>query len=327
MASLREFKAPGQNELKEKRALFKGRRIGVLMGGLSGERDISLKSGTAATEALKGLGYETVTIDVTRDVGATLTSEGVQVAFIALHGRYGEDGTIQGTLEMMGLPYTGSGVLASALAMDKVVSKAVFNSASLLTPACEVFKKGTEGKTTLKPPLIVKPASEGSTIGVSLIEDKVDFDKRVQSALDEGFRHDRTVMVEEFIHGREVTVSILDGKVLPVVEITPSEPIYNFKAKYVKGLTEFTVPARLPGGVGEKVEEVSLRAYEALGCRGAARVDLMVDDNNDPYVLEVNTIPGMTGMSLLPLAAGSAGVEYPALVEMMLFCASTDHNI
>ncbi len=303
--------------MERKRALFKKKRIGVLMGGLSREREISLKSGAAVAGALSGCGYDVVTIDAGRDTAERLKDYGVEVAFIALHGRYGEDGMVQGLLELMGIPYTGSGVLSSALAMDKAATKVFLRHHSIPTPGFRVLKNGEGTVPEMDPPLIVKPAREGSTIGVSLVEDKA----LLQEAIEEARSHDDTVLVEDFIEGRELTVAILDRRVFPVVEIMPRERIYNFEAKYVKGRTEFKAPAALDDHTEALVKRVAMDAYTALGCRGGARVDVVLDNERRPYVLEVNTVPGMTGLSLFPMAAAAAGVGYEDLVEEMLLGA------
>ncbi|VAW36027.1 D-alanine--D-alanine ligase [hydrothermal vent metagenome] len=297
---------------------FKGRRIGVLMGGLSEEREISLKSGRAVLEALRSRGYNAVAIDVGSEAAALLRKEAVEVAFIALHGLYGEDGAVQGLLEIMGIPYTGSGVLASAAAMDKVAGKIFFERYGIPTPAYSVLRDG-ENKLPegLGLPLIVKPASHGSTIGIGVADTSAEF----QRAVGEAYAYEDTLVVERFISGREVTISILDGTPLPIVEIITRARIYDFRSKYEKGMTEFVVPADLEESIAEGASEAALAAYKALGCSGAARVDIVLDEAGRPFVLEANTVPGMTGTSLLPMAARAAGMDYEALVEEILLGA------
>ncbi len=297
---------------------FKGKRIGVLMGGLSEEREISLKSGRAVLEALKSRGYNAVAIDVGSEVAVLLRQEGVELAFIALHGLYGEDGAIQGLLEIMGIPYTGSGLPASAAAMDKAAGKIIFDRYGIPTPAYSVLRDG-ENKLPqwLGLPLVVKPASHGSTIGIGVADTPAEF----QRAVSEAYAFEDTLVVERFISGREVTVSIIDGTVLPVVEIITRARIYDFRSKYGKGTTEFVVPANLEGNIAEGINEAALVAYKALRCSGAARVDILLDEAGDPFVLEINTVPGMTGTSLLPMAARAAGMDYEALVEEILLGA------
>jgi D-alanine-D-alanine ligase len=298
---------------------LKKKRVGVLMGGLSEEREISLKSGRAVQKALLSLGYNAVAIDVDKDVAATLRQEGVEVVFIALHGLCGEDGVVQGLLEIMQLPYTGSGVLASAVAMDKAASKIVFIQRKVPTPCFELLRDGdTELPADLNLPLIVKPACQGSTIGIGLAETPQEFAEMAREA----YRYGDTLVVESFISGREITISVIDGRALPIVEIVTKSRIYDFKSKYEKGMTEFIVPAKLDPEVEGAANEAALMAYKALGCEGVARVDILLDPSGNPFVLEANTVPGMTGMSLLPMAAKAAGMDYERLVEVLLLGAT-----
>lgn len=296
---------------------LKKKRIGVLMGGISEEREISLKTGKAILDALKAKGYKAVPIDAGRDLGRVLKAKKIDVAFLALHGRYGEDGCVQGLLEVMGIPYTGSGVKASAMAMDKAVAKKVMLHHGVSTPASAIYSGKRPG---LKLPVVVKPASQGSAIGVSIVRKAAGLKKALQYA--EGFGSG--VLVERFIEGRELTVAILDGKALPTIEIRPRKGFYDYKAKYTKGMTDFLVPAPLKKPVDRRVAREALAAYAALGCSGAARVDVILDKKGTPYVLEVNTIPGMTNLSLFPRAAAAVGMDYPALVEEMLKGAGLD---
>jgi len=294
-------------------ANLKKKRVGVLMGGLSEERAISLKTGGAVLGALEDRGYNAVAIDAGRDLPARLVAEGVEVAFISLHGRYGEDGCVQGVCEVMGIPYTGSGVAASAVAMDKAAAKRFFASEGISTPAFRLVAKGGR-PAGLRPPVVVKPASQGSAIGVSIVRKARD----IEPAIAEAASHGGAVVVEEFIAGRELTVAILDGAVFPVIEIRPHQGFYDYHAKYTAGATEFVVPAVLGKAVEKRVVKESVAAYNVLGCSGAARVDLMLDEDGVPYVLEVNTVPGLTELSLFPKAAHAAGISYPVLIEMML---------
>ncbi len=289
-------------------------RIGVLMGGLSTEREISLRSGRAVCQALISKGYNAVAIDVGRDVYEKIMKEKIDIAFIALHGKYGEDGAVQGLLEIIGIPYTGSDVLASAMSINKVLAKKIFMLNKIPTPEFAVVGVGAHGLTPLRLPLIVKPNKQGSTIGVSIVNDKKDFTKAVKKAL----KYDDAVLIERFIKGRELTVGILNSKALPIIEVRPKNKIYDFKAKYTKGMTEYIAPAPLPKMLEKEVVNVALRAFNSLGCCGAARVDIMLDNKNRPYVLEVNTIPGMTELSLLPKAAACAGINFPELAEKIL---------
>lgn len=291
---------------------LKNKRIGVLMGGLSEEREISLKTGSAILKALGDKGYKAIGIDAGRDIAGVLLKKKVDIAFIALHGRYGEDGCIQGLLEVMAIPYTGSGVKASALAMDKTAAKKVMLYHGVSTPASCIYEDGA--RLRIKAPLVVKPACQGSAIGVSIVKK----DSGLRTALKEAARFGGPVLIEKYISGRELTVSILDGKVLPTIEIRPKKGFYDYTAKYTKGMTEFVVPAPISKSLDKKVAKESLKAYEALGCKGAARVDVILDSRGTPFILEVNTIPGMTELSLFPRAAQAAGLDYPALVEEML---------
>lgn len=295
------------------------KKIGVLMGGVSEERDISLMTGNDVLSALLESGYNAVGIDAGPDVACKLAEAGVDAVFIALHGRYGEDGCVQGALEVMGIPYTGSGVLASALAMDKAAAKKVFQSNGISTPAFSVVAPGWKLRG-LKLPLIVKPAQQGSAIGVKVVRKRKELKGAIKSAAGFG----SSAMVEEYIDGRELTVSILDDCVLPIIEILPKEGFYDFRNKYTKGATDFVVPARLKKSVERRVVKEAVAAYNALGCRGAARVDLMLDTDETPYVLEVNTIPGLTELSLFPRAARAAGLGYRELIKRMLNGAALD---
>jgi D-alanine-D-alanine ligase len=294
---------------------MKNKRIGVLMGGLSAEREVSLKSGAAVHRALLSLGYDAVAIDVGRDLARVLTSEGVQTAFIALHGRYGEDGCVQGLLELMGIPYTGSGVLASALAMNKLYAKQAFAAAGLLTTPFVALQLGDSimpGDLPFKLPLVVKPVQEGSSVGVSIVKEEAAF----AAALEEAFRYDRVVLVEQYVKGQEVQVGILNDRPVGAIEIIPKNEFYDFEAKYTDGMAEHLFPARLSPEAYAAVQERGLAAHRALGCDGYSRVDFLVTSNNDFYLLEVNTLPGMTAISLLPeIARKGAGLSFEELVE------------
>jgi len=291
------------------------KRIGVLMGGISAEREVSLRSGSAIYNALKGLGYNAVSIDVGSDICDVLDKGKIEAAFLALHGGYGEDGSIQGMLEVLGIPYTGSGVLASALAMDKEASKKVFLYHGIPVPPFEVLTREHRAKSiefTL--PWVIKPATEGSSVGVSIARDKGNFEKALETAFSYGSR----VIVEKYIEGQEIHIGILNGKVLGGVEVRPSLEFYNYEAKYTPGLTEYILPPEIAAETYERAKMTALSAHMALGCRGATRVDLRLDAEGEPYVLEVNTIPGMTETSLLPKIAGLAGFDFPGLIEEIL---------
>jgi len=298
-------------------------RIGLLLGGPSSEREVSFKTGRAVASALIKEGLEVAEIDVGKDVVKLLDdikAADPQVVFIALHGRFGEDGVVQGMLEYLGIPYTGSGVLASALAMDKVASKRIFAHHGIYVPRYSILRRGgwtLPGEIpldSLSYPLVVKPAAEGSTIGVSMVETPDGLDE----AVDEAYKYGDMVLVEEFIDGRELTVGILGGEPLPVIEIIPQTGFYDYKSKYTPGLTSYEVPAVLSRETCLLVQDMALLAHRALGCQGASRVDFRLSQDDIPYVLEVNTIPGMTETSLLPKAALAAGISFRELVLKIL---------
>jgi D-alanine-D-alanine ligase len=298
---------PGKKQLK-------GMTVGVLMGGKSSERAISLKSGAAVLEALQRKGYDTVPLDAAKDLVSLLRKHKVDVAFVCLHGKTGEDGTIQGFLEIMGVPYTGSGVKASAVAMDKVMTKKLLRFHKIPTPEFVVVDGSTRGHGVLPLPVVVKPSEEGSTIGVTRVDKKKALKEAVQRAL----QFSDHVLVERYIEGRELTVGILDEEALPVVEVRPTSGFYDYDAKYSSAETEYLVPAPIPKRLARKVQELALLVHRLLGCAGVTRVDLILGKALHPYVLEVNTIPGMTATSLLPKAAQAAGIPFDDLVERIL---------
>ena len=302
---------------------MRSKKIGVLLGGLSTEREISLKTGTAALNALRELGYDAVAIDAGTDLPEQLRQSGVEVAFIALHGRFGEDGRVQGLLEMMQIPYTGSGVMASSIAIDKVVTKQLLLFHELPTPGFDFIRPGDSiadlQARCQQLPLIVKPSREGSTIGITIARTAEVLQQGIAAAAE----LDGTVLVEEFIDGDELTVSVLNGKALPIIKIVPKSGFYDYQAKYFSGDTAYLLPAPIDAEVYQQVQRDAEAAYRALGCRGAARVDFMLRER-EYYCIEVNTIPGMTETSLLPKAAAAAGIDFPQLVEMLLDDADLD---
>lgn len=301
---------------------MKAKKIAVLLGGLSAEREVSLKSGTAVYEALVARGYDAVAIDVGRDLPEILKREDVGAAFIALHGRYGEDGCVQGLLELLQIPYTGSGVLASALAMHKYYSKQAFVGKGIPTAPFYCFRKGEQvlpDVLSFGLPLVVKPVQEGSSVGISIVREESELD----AALDLAFRHDDEVLVEQYVKGQEVQVGILDDRAIGAIEIIPRNEFYDFEAKYTSGMAEHIFPARLESTLYEKAQRIGLAAHLALGCSGYSRVDLLVTPQGECFVLEVNTLPGMTGLSLLPeIAAKGAGLSFEELVERIIESAS-----
>jgi D-alanine-D-alanine ligase len=312
------------------RKIFRTKKIGVLMGGLSSEREISLRTGNAILTALKERGYQAVALDVGRSIAAKLSSAAIDVAFIALHGMLGEDGSIQGLLEIMGVPYTGSGVFASALAMNKVAAKKIFAYHNLPTPAFHAVCLDEAGcaeealkRMALSYPVIIKPSEEGSTIGVTIVQRK----EQLFSAVRAAGRYGKEILAEEFISGREITVGILGDQALPIIEIIPRNGFYDFQAKYKKGETAYLFPEWLSAAQEQEIKALALGAFQALGCCGAARVDFMVNRDSRPFILEINTIPGMTETSLLPKAAARAGIAFADLVEKILWSASVHKQV
>lgn len=299
------------------RDLFKQKRTAVLMGGLSAEREVSLKTGNAVLKALLESGCNAFAVDVGHDLPAQLRAERAELAYICLHGRYGEDGTVQGLLEMMRIPYTGSGVMSSSMAMDKVVSKQILLYHGIPTPAFVAYRAGEDRAALLEScqnfPLVVKPSREGSTIGISIVHDR----RQLEAGLEEALALDELVLVEDFIAGDELTVSVLNGAPLPIIKIVPKSGFYDYRSKYTPGQTEYIVPAPLEAALYARIQETSAAACRALSCRGACRVDYMLR-GQEFFCLEVNTIPGMTETSLLPKAAAEAGLSFNELALRIL---------
>ncbi|MBE0429370.1 MAG: D-alanine--D-alanine ligase [Thermoleophilia bacterium] len=304
---------------------LKNSLVGVLMGGLSREREISLRSGRNCVAALESLGYNAVSIDVDRDIADTLRAQGIQVAFLALHGKFGEDGVMQGILELLEIPYTGSRVLASALGMNKVATKQIAAWHGIPTPAFATFRCGEDlGKACagacaeLGFPLMVKPFEEGSSLGVA----KVDRPGQLEEVVRATCLDFNEVMAEEFVSGDEITVGLLETEselmALPVLQLKPKAAFYDFHAKYNHGMTEFILPADLPDDVAALSQERARQVFRAIGCRGFARVDFIVDSEGNPWLTEINTLPGMTDTSDLPAQAQAAGISYEELVDIML---------
>ncbi|MHC1766484.1 MAG: D-alanine--D-alanine ligase [Verrucomicrobiia bacterium] len=287
--------------------------ISVLLGGPSAEREVSLKSGAAVAQALRSLGHRVHEIDPRP--GTLALPAGTDVAFLALHGTYGEDGTVQRELEALRIPYTGCDAESSRVAFDKVLAKERFVSAGVPTArSVVVTAPDAPWPDGWKPPVVLKPARQGSSVGLVFIDRIADW----AAGLVEAFKHDSLVLVEEKIAGRETTVAILDGKALPVVEVRPKQGAYDFHNKYTAGRTEYFCPAPFDASITERIQAAALDAFHAVGCRDYARVDVMVDASGVPWVLEVNTLPGMTETSLLPKAAAAAGLSYPGLCQAMI---------
>lgn len=297
-------------------------KIAVLFGGVSSEREVSLRTGRAVQTSLVRCGYNVIGIDADRDLAHKLVDSGAEVVFIALHGRHGEDGTVQGLLEILGLPYTGCGVLASSMTMDKVTTKRLLIQQGITTPDFCVYRQGENFELFTKQitrwPVIAKPAHEGSTIGVTIAKNS----EELVEGLRCGLAYDQTILVEEFIQGDEATVSVLNGEALPVIQIVAKSGFYDFSSKYTAGQTEYLLPAPLPKEIYDELQNSASKAIASLGCIGAARADFMIKDGKT-YCLEINTIPGMTETSLLPKAAAHAGISFDELVQRILESAGT----
>jgi D-alanine-D-alanine ligase len=301
-------------------------RVAVLKGGRSLERQVSLRSGARVEDALGRLGHEVVSIDAGHDLIRRLREADPDLAFVAMHGRDGEDGTVQELLEILGIPYTGSGVLACGRAMDKVLAKHLMLEAGIPTPEFFAFNETAfrelgaadalgEIEERLAFPIVVKPSSQGSALGVRFARSAAD----VPAAIVAAFSYDSRVLLERYVDGRDLAVSILDGEPLPVVEAVPrDDEFYDFEARYEIGRTDFVCPAELPDGLTAAAQELALRTYRLLGCTAFARVDLMLDAGGELTVLEANPIPGLTDTSLLPQAADAAGISFDSLIGRIL---------
>jgi D-alanine-D-alanine ligase len=308
-------------------------KVAVLMGGQSAEREVSLMSGQGVLQALRTSGVDAHAFDpATRDLG-DLKREGFDRCFIALHGRYGEDGTVQGALELLGIPYTGSGVMASSIAMDKTMTKRVWLAEGLPTPRYVLVRREQLASVSLENlvanlglPMIVKPAREGSSIGVTKVTRMQD----LPAALAAAAQCDADILCEQCILGDEVTCPVLgegdSARALPVIRIVAPEGNYDYQNKYFTDDTQYLVPSGLPAGEESAIEALVVKAYQVLGCRGWGRMDVMIDAaTRQPYLLEINTSPGMTGHSLVPMSAKAAGISYEALCCQLLASAALDH--
>jgi D-alanine-D-alanine ligase len=303
---------------------MKDKHVGMLMGGGNSEHEVSLKTGAALARALRSRGYQVTDILVGEDLAEVLLRTRIDVAFVALHGRWGEDGCVQGLLEVMRIPYTGCGVLASALAMDKIYAKRIFRATGLPVAEDVVVPKETAGgfDPSALPcgyPVVVKPAREGSSVGVSIVREAGGLRKALETAA--GFAGD--ILVERYVKGREINVGILDDRALGALEVVPAEEFYDYKAKYHSGgTTRYLFPAPLTEAENRTVLDLSLRAHRALGCSGVSRVEAILTENGDFFMLEVNTIPGMTEASLIPKIAKGVGISFEDLAERLLSGAS-----
>lgn len=297
---------------------WKNKRVGVLMGGLSSERAVSLNTGAGVFEALRGRGYDVVAIDWRdgADLGDALAE--VDVVWNGLHGTYGEDGAVQGLCACLGIACTGSNILASAIAMDKVASKQIFEHEGVSTPPWAIVDPDDDTLAAWELPLVIKPAREGSSVGVSVVTERA----QIAGALATARALHGPTLVERYIPGTELHTSILDGEVLGSVDVVPASGWYDYQAKYERDDTQYIIPPRLDTAVLEAAEATALRAHRALGCGAYSRVDSRVDSDGRAYVLEVNTLPGMTSHSLLPKVAAYAGIDYATLCERILASAA-----
>jgi D-alanine-D-alanine ligase len=306
------------------RTELKTKRIGVLLGGMSVERDVSLRTGAAVSKALREAGYEVVEVDVQQDLGRKLASEKIDVAFIALHGRYGEDGCVQGLLESLFIPYTGSGVLASSVGMEKVFAKQIFIGHGIPTPPHHSFVDAAHALAAADSlafpfPVVVKPSREGSSVGVHICKTRDQY----RAAVEDAARYAGVLLVEKYVKGREVQGAVLDDESLGAIEIVPANEFYDYAAKYTTGSgTKYLFPAPLPPDQYQRVNDVCLSAHRALGCRGATRSDVIVTESGEVFLLEVNTLPGMTATSLLPKIAAGRGIDFSELCVRLLLGAS-----
>jgi len=304
-----------------------GTKIGVLLGGRSAEREVSLRTGEAIYNALLAIGYDAVKIDVDQNIVENLKNQQINLAYIALHGKYGEDGTIQGLLEMLDIPYTGSDVLASAIAINKIATKKILLYEGLPTPKFFTISRSEYSDNQLGSlldkvmalglPVVIKAPTQGSTIGISFVHHQGE----ISSAIEQAFLYDHTILVEKMVDGVEVTASVIGNenpKVLPLIEIYSATGVYDYTAKYTVGLSNHIIPPRLPDSVQLIIKDLAYKTYLAIGCRGLSRVDFMVDQAGQPYILEVNTIPGMTETSLFPDAAKAAGISFTTLVNKIV---------
>ncbi len=296
-----------------------GKKVAVLYGGRSTEREVSLKTGSACADALRSKGHDVVLVDVDLEVARRLRDEKIEVAFNALHGRWGEDGCIQGLLEAMAIPYTGSGVLASAIGMDKVVSKILFRILDLNVADYVVFPPARAASIAPRDlpfglPCVVKPSGEGSSVGVHLVKDPA----KLAAACADAAAYKGDVIVERYVKGKEIQVAVLDGKALGAIEVVPANEFYDYAAKYTAGTTQYFYPARIAPADRRLVLEAAEIAHRGLRCDGVSRIDFILTEAGKAYILEVNTLPGMTATSLVPKIAAGNGISFPDLCDRLL---------
>ena len=303
------------------------KRVALLMGGMGAEREVSLVTGKGFAQALVELGHPHITIDCREDFLQQITEAKnnfkADVALLALHGKYAEDGIVQGICEYIKLPYTGAGVMASALCMDKVYTKEILVNHQIPTPDYQVVQKNqlADFKLTLSLPVVVKPSREGSSVGVSIVKES----KELEPALKLAASYDQYILIEKYIPGMELTISILGDQILTPIEIVPKVDFYDYKNKYTAGRTEYIMPARLKPAELENAKQIALKTFQVCRVRTYGRVDFRVDPNGQPYVMEVNTLPGCTPTSLLPKAARDCGISFNQLIDTLISSATLDY--
>jgi len=293
------------------------KKIGILAGGESAEREISLKSSEAIKNACQDLGYETIQIILDGNVNKIISElENVDFVFIALHGGKGENGVIQGLLDSLNVPYNGSGVLASSLGMEKSITKQLIRSCGLDTPDWKTFLDVDESKQYVPKifPVVVKPSADGSTLGLSIVKNQ----SELITAIELAEQYDGNIMIENYIEGRELTVTIIGQQIYPIVEIIPKHKFYDYECKYEQGMSDYICPSKLSQKLTETIQSVALDIFNKLQCSGYARADFILDKDNTPWFLEINTLPGMTTTSLVPKSANSAGISFNNLIKLII---------
>jgi D-alanine-D-alanine ligase len=302
------------------------KRIALIQGGMGAERNVSLATGGAFEAALKELGYPYEIIDAQEDLPVRLANAKADVALIALHGKYAEDGIVQSICEYLRLPYSGSGVLSSALCMDKVLSKQMYVQCGIPTAPFETvdlhFTKATDVRTKLGYPLVVKPSREGSSVGITIVNEEKDFLPAIQLAA----QYDHYLLIEKFIAGMEASVPVLKGRALSPIEIVPKSGFYDYKNKYTKGSTDYYMPPRMPADKIELLKSISEKVFETFRLKAYSRIDFRVDEQHNPFVMEVNTLPGCTPTSLLPKAAAHEGISFSQVIQTLIECAGLDYK-
>ncbi len=302
------------------------KRIALIQGGMGAERNVSLATGGAFEAALKELGHPYEIIDAQEDLPVRLANVKADVALIALHGKYAEDGIVQSICEYLRLPYSGSGVLSSALCMDKVLSKQMYVQCGIPTAPFETvdlhLTKATDVRTKLGFPLVVKPSREGSSVGITIVNEQKDFLPAIQLAA----KYDHYLLIEKFVSGMEASVPVLKGRALCPIEIVPKQGFYDYKNKYTKGSTDYYMPPRMPEDRIELLKSISEKVFETFRLKAYSRIDFRVDENHNPFVMEVNTLPGCTPTSLLPKAAAHEGISFSQVIQTLIECASLDYK-